>query len=53
MRGKSHLEMEMDFRKTYQGKDKARKVFVRKDIYLSAEVVIIYFAALLRVARGG
>lgn len=48
MRWKSYLELGMDFRKTNQGKDKARKEFVRKEIYLSAEIVIIHFAPLLK-----
>lgn len=36
--------------KTYLGK--ARKVFVRQEIYLSAEVFILYFALPLKELQG-
>lgn len=48
MQGKNHLELGMDFKKTCQGKDKAIKVFFREEIYLSAEIFIIYFAPSLK-----
>lgn len=47
MSGKNQLELGMDFKKTCQGKDKAIKVFFRKEMYLTAEIFIIYFASLL------
>lgn len=40
MRGKNWPELEMDFKRC-QGKDKAIKVFFRKEIYPTAEIFLI------------